>query len=146
MWNLWWTKWHCKSFSQCSVVIIISKTYLLTYSMEQSLSWEANRFAASQEISPILWNPNVHYRIHKCPPPVSIPSQLNSVRTPTYYLLKSHLNIILPSKPASPQWSFSLSFPYQNPAHSSPLPNTIYIPHRSHSFRFYHPHNIRLGI
>jgi len=37
---------------------------LLTYSMEQSASWEANRFSASQEIPFILWNPKVHYRIH----------------------------------------------------------------------------------
>jgi hypothetical protein len=44
--------------------------YLLTYSTEHSPSWEANRFSASQEIPSTLWNPNVHYRIHKCPPPV----------------------------------------------------------------------------
>jgi hypothetical protein len=41
-------------------------TYLFTYSMEQSPSWEANWFAASQEIPRILWNTKVHYRIHKC--------------------------------------------------------------------------------
>jgi len=38
-------------------------TYLLTYSMVQSLSWEANWFA-SQEIPRISWNPKVHYRTH----------------------------------------------------------------------------------
>jgi len=42
--------------------------YLLTYSIEQSPSWEANRFSASQEIHRILWKPKVYYRIHKCPP------------------------------------------------------------------------------
>ena len=46
--------------------------YLLTYSMEQSPSWEAKRFSASQEILRILWNPKVRYRIHMSPPPVPI--------------------------------------------------------------------------
>jgi len=40
----------------------------LTYSMVQSPSWEANWFAASQEIPCISRNPKVHYRPHKCPP------------------------------------------------------------------------------
>jgi hypothetical protein len=56
--------------------------YLCTYSMQQSPSWEANRFAANQAISRILWNPKVRYRIHNCPPPFSILSQLNTIHTP----------------------------------------------------------------
>jgi len=78
---------------------------LLTYSTKQSLSWEANRFTASQKIPWILWNPNVHYRTHKCPPPVPILSQLDPVHTFTFHFLKIHLNIILPSASGSPQWS-----------------------------------------
>ena len=31
--------------------------------MQQSTSWEANQFSASQEIPLILGNPKVHYRI-----------------------------------------------------------------------------------
>jgi hypothetical protein len=53
--------------------------YLLTYSMEQSPSWEANRFSASPEISLIVWNPKVHKLIHKCSPPIPILSQINPV-------------------------------------------------------------------
>ena len=40
--------------------------------MEQSPSWEANWFSASQEIPLILWNPKCHYRIHMCPLTVPI--------------------------------------------------------------------------
>ena len=97
-------------------------TYLLTYYTQHSPSWEANRFTASQEIPRIVWNPTVHYRIHKCPPPVPILRQLDPVHTPTYHFLKIHYNIILPSTPGSPHWSFSLRFPHQNPVHASPHP------------------------
>ena len=97
-------------------------TYLLTYSMERSPSWEANRFAAGQEITRISWNSKVHYRIHKCPPLVPILSQLDPVHTPTSHFLQIHLNIILPSAPRSLQLSLSLRFPNQNPVHASPYP------------------------
>ena len=70
---------------QPSNVAITWNTYLLTYSltfsMVQSPSWEANWFAASQEIPRISWNPKVHYRTHKRPPPVPILGQPNPVIT-----------------------------------------------------------------
>jgi len=48
--------------------------YFLIYSMEQIPSLEASWLSVSQEIPHILRNPNVHYRVHKWPPPVPIQS------------------------------------------------------------------------
>ena len=101
----------------------MSTPYLLTHSMVQSPSWEANWFAASQEIPRISRNPKVHYCTHKRPPPVSILGRPNPVHIPTSYLLEMCLNIIHLSTPRSPQWSPSLRFPQQDPIHplSSPI-------------------------
>jgi hypothetical protein len=118
------------------------RTHLLTHSMEQSTSWKANRFSAFQVISRILWNPKVHYRVHKCPPPLPILSQLDPVHFPTSYFLKIYLNIIPPSTPGFPQWSLSFRFPHQNTVHASPLSLTRDRPSLSHSSRYYHPNNI----
>ena len=84
--------------------------------------WETCRFSASQEIPRILWYPKVHYRSHKCPPPVPILNQLDPVHIPTSNVLKIHLNIILPATPGSPKWSLSFRFPHQNPLYASSLP------------------------
>ena len=103
------------------------RTYLLTYSMVQSPSWEANCFAASQEITRISRNPKVHYHTHKRPPPVSILGQPNPVHIPTFHLLEIHPIIIHPSTPKSPQWSLSLRFPHQDPIHPPLLTHTSMI-------------------
>ena len=91
--------------------------------MVQSPSWEANWFAASQEIPRISRNPKVHYRAHKRPLPVPILGQPNPVHIHTSHLLEIHPNIIHPSTPSFPQWSPSLRFPQQDPIHPpSPHP------------------------
>jgi len=102
---------------------------ILTYSTVQSPSWEANWFAASQEISPISRNPKVHYRTHKRPPPVSILGQPNPVHIHTSHLLEIRSNIIRPSTPRSPQWS-----PFSSFACYSTTPwLSVRIPQKGHS-------------
>ena len=100
---------------QTNVAVPLRKAFVttcwLTHSMKHSRSWEANRYWASQEIPRILGNPKVHYRIHKCPPPVPILSQLDPVHNSTSYCLKIHLNITLPSTPGSPSGLFPSGLP-----------------------------------
>ena len=109
---------------------------------QSSPSWEANWFAASQEIPRILWNPKVHYRTHKRPPLVPILGQPNPVHVTTSHPLEIHPNIIHPSTPMSPQWSLSLRFPHQEPIRPPLLTHTRHMPSPSHSFRFYHPRSL----
>jgi len=92
----------------------INNNYLLTYSMEQSPAWEANRISASQEISRTLQNPKVHYRNNKCPQPVPTLSQINPVHSLVplpVLILSSHIRLGLPS---------DLMIPRQNPVKTLP--------------------------
>jgi len=55
------TKEYIKTHAHDQLQVL---TYLRTYSMVQSPSWEANWFAASQQIPRISRNPKVQYRTH----------------------------------------------------------------------------------
>jgi hypothetical protein len=91
----------------------------ITNSMEQSPSWEATSFVASQENTRILLNLKVHYWIHKCHSLVSILRQPNLVQTPTSHFLNIHPNVIIAL--VSPWVSFPQVFP-SKPIHTSLLP------------------------
>ena len=101
-------------------LLIDSLTYLLTNAMEQSPSWEANRFSASQEILLILWNPessSPHLQVPAtCPYPE--PDQSSPCPHPTssrsILILSSHLRLVLTSG------LFPWVFPHQNPVYTFP--------------------------
>ena len=90
--------------------LVVIKSYLLTYLLSYLLTpWsrvlleKLTGSAAGQQIPRILWNPKVHHRTHKCPPPVPILSQLHPVPTNppipwrSILILSSHLRLGLPN-------------------------------------------------
>jgi hypothetical protein len=92
--------YNCAS---CSVGIrnaeklIRTRLHQVTHSLVQlSPSWGAANCAGTQEIPSILWNPKVHYRVHKTPPLVHTLSPINPVHTIPSYLSKIHFNIVHP--------------------------------------------------
>ena len=109
-------------------ILLHLHSFIYTYSMEQSPSWETDQFLASQIIPRILWNWKVHYHTHEGPPPVPILSQLHPVPTTPSHFLKIHLNIILPTM----SWSSHLHLCLPSGLCSSYFPTkTLYTPHLS---------------
>jgi hypothetical protein len=80
-----------------------------TNAMQQGPSWNANRNTVSTEISHTLWNPNVHYRFQKSPPPFPTLSHINPVHVSPSNFLQMHFNIILAFTSRSPKWYLTLS-------------------------------------
>ena len=101
--------------------------YLRTYSMEQSSSWNANRLSGSQEIPRILQNPV--RKADSLPPYRAVVMKSGS------------LNFLEPSGPAQacyertfftepegslPQSQVLATYPYPEPAQSSPYPHILH--------------------
>ena len=74
-----------KNWDEWKYVYIVP---VLTYTIEQGPSWEANRFSASQKFPAFYGILKFITPIHKCPTPVPILSQLDPVHTPTSHFLK----------------------------------------------------------
>jgi hypothetical protein len=71
---------------------------ITNYSVEQSVSWEANSSSSSQELSCILWNPKFHDRL-------SLARSMQSMTTPSCFS-KIHFSIIFPPVPGHQEDTF----------------------------------------
>jgi hypothetical protein len=90
-----------------------------------------------------VWNPKVHYRVHKSPPLDPTLSQAKPVRPIDPYLPKVHLNVILSPTPRSFQWSLAFGPPNQNPVNTFSVPHECHVSSPHHSPWFNHPNSIR---
>jgi hypothetical protein len=74
-----------------------SEYYCLAIMMWQNLTPWIRACSATQEIPRILWNPKVHYPVHKSAPTVCILSHMNPTKPLRFVLIiSSHLPLGLP--------------------------------------------------
>jgi len=89
----------------------------------------------------LLWNPNIHDRVHKSPPMVPILSEMHPVHTLPDSFPKIHSNIIFLTTHTSSEWS--LPFKYSDQSFVCIyLSRECYIPRPSRPPWFCHPNNI----
>jgi hypothetical protein len=85
--------------------------------MELSLSPGVASSAAIQELSRMLWNPIVLYRVHQSSPLVPVRNQIDSLHNTLPDLSNIHLNVI--HSPSTSEYIFQVfsSFWHLNPSH-----------------------------
>jgi hypothetical protein len=115
---------------------------ILTNSMGKSPTSEANNHSDSREIPRLLWNPKVHYCIHKSPPLWPILSRINPTDAFPPFLSKIHSNVILPSTPSSSKCFLPFRLSDRNFVCISHVLHAYCINHTSHPFWFRHSKNI----
>ena len=104
-------------------------------SVERSRAWEA-----AQEFSRILWNPNVHCRVHNSRPRVPVLSQVQL--TPTRHVYTSSILILSPNLLTPFKRSLPFGFSSQKCMCISVLPRTCSMPRPSHLPRRENPDRV----
>jgi hypothetical protein len=86
----------------------------LTNQLHGAESYLRRSHPANNSIPRLLWNPKVHYRVHKSPLLAPILSQTNAIHTIPTYFSKIHSNIILSSTPtlSDQHFVYTFSFPH----------------------------------
>jgi hypothetical protein len=117
------TEPFCKCYQTASIYLQI-----ITNSMAMS-PWEAASRSATSEFPRILWNPRVHYRIHKIQQLVRILRHISPVHTTLIHSTQINFCIILPYASRSSKWPLSFWPCDQNPTciHSPYKNNHHYI-------------------
>jgi hypothetical protein len=102
--------------------------------MEQSCS-------ASQEITHVLWNQKVRYRVHKSPPFFPVLSLINKIQAAHTISWRSILVLSSYLITGLPKYPLPFGFPHQDPVRASVLPHPCRKSGPSHSSVFDHPSN-----
>jgi len=116
-----WSEVHVQQNLQFRIIIKCSLNMFIPTPWS-SPSWEANSHLANQERYRLLWNPEVHYHVHKSPPVVPILNQMHPVHNFPPNFLRIHSVVIFACMPRSSEWSFPLMFPDQKFAQISHAP------------------------
>jgi hypothetical protein len=107
--------------------------------MELSLSWESDSLSVAQEFSNILWNPKVHYRVHKSHPLYPILNETNPVHTIPSYLSKfyvytiNHLRLGLPCGLFPSTFPIKILYVFVFGLHACYIPYPFHSPWLDHS-------------
>jgi hypothetical protein len=73
-------------------------------------SWKTDNHSTNRDIPSILWNPKLHYHVHKSPPLDSALNQINPVHLLPSYFSKTRFNMFFPCTPMSALQVFWLNF------------------------------------